>query len=83
MQYHYVIGFDSDNNRWWVEAEPEAYFPDGNIWDRDHANSRYHGFLGWFMAEDDSAEAKLDLELFRTLSYIVDTIPKPSEVLSG
>jgi hypothetical protein len=79
MQYHFVIGFDTDNNRWWVESEPEAYFPDGNIWDRDRASSREYSFLGWFQAEDDSAEAKLDLELFRTLSYIVDTFPVPQE----
>ncbi len=80
MQYHFVIGFDTDNNRWWVESEPEAYFPDGNIWDRDRASSREYSFLGWFQAEDDSAEAKLDLALFRALQSSLSSIPIPQEV---
>jgi hypothetical protein len=79
MQYHFVIGFDTDNNRWWVESEPEAYFPDGNIWDRDRASSREYSFLGWFQAEDDSAEAKLDLALFRALQSSLGSIPIPQE----
>ena len=28
MQYHYVVGYDSEKDRWWIEADPEAYFPE-------------------------------------------------------
>lgn len=80
MQFHFVVGFDTDSNRWWVESEPDAYFPDGNIWDGDRSDSREYGFFGWFMAEDDSAEAKLDLALFRALQSSLSSIPVPQEV---
>jgi hypothetical protein len=80
MQYHFVVGFDTESNGWWAEAEPESYFPDGNIWDRDRANSNEYGFLGWFMAEEGSMEERIDFALFRALQSSLRSIPIPTEV---
>ena len=33
MQYHYVVGYDSESMRWFVESDTTAYFPDGHVWD--------------------------------------------------
>jgi hypothetical protein len=76
MQFHYVVGFDSEKKRWWVEADAEAYFPDGNVWDDDAATQTGYG---WCIPEENSIEEALDLELWRTLSHLVDIIPVPQE----
>jgi len=74
MQYHYVVGFDTDKKRWWVESDPTAHFLDGNVWD---ANRAIECGYGWFVAEDGSPEEELDYTLYKTLAYIVDTFPVP------
>jgi hypothetical protein len=80
MQFHYVVGYDSEKDRWWVEADSDAYFPDGHVWD-DVAGSE-NGY-GWIVPEDDSLADVVDKELWRTLSYLVDTFPKPEEIANG
>ena len=77
MQYHYVIGFDSENNRWWVEADPTAYFPDGNIW-----SAEAEGVVGygWIWPEEGSDAERIDYECFRVLeSCIPGILPTPSK----
>lgn len=80
MQYHFVVGFDTDSNRWWVEGDPTSYFPDGSIWDGDRVNWGDYGFHGWFIPEEDSAEEKIDIALYRALESAMDSIPVPTEV---
>ena len=76
MQYHYVVGYDTETGKWFVESDTTAYFPDGNIWD----DKRYKSdFWGWFISEDGSDEESLDSDLFKTLHYLVDTWPTPKE----
>ena len=75
MQYHYVVGYDSESMRWWIESDTTAYFPDGNVWDD---NQYKESFYGWKVPEEGSSEEALDVDLFRTLGYIVDTFPIPS-----
>jgi len=79
MQYHYVIGYDTELKKWFVEGDPD-FFPDGSIYSREYASDPAHGYLGWLVPEEGSPEEALDLDLFRTLQYIVDTIPIPQEV---
>jgi hypothetical protein len=71
MQFHYVIGYDSDKDRWWLEADPEAYFPDGNVWDEENEN--------WFLPEEGSDEESLDAKAWRVLKYLTVTWPSPKE----
>ena len=74
MQFHYVVGYDTENKRWFVESDPDAYFPDGYVFDPDAANKTGYG---WMIPEEGSPEEALDYELLRTLGYIVDTFPTP------
>ena len=77
MQFHYVVGYDSESMRWFIESDTTAYFPDGHVWDEQQA--REH-FYGWRVPEEGSADEALDDTLVRTLGYIVDTFPVPEEV---
>ena len=77
MQYHYVVFYDSEKKGWGMEFDPEAYFPDGHVWDDKRADE--HGY-GWFYPYDDTPiEAELDQTLAATLYSIVDTFPIPKE----
>ena len=76
MQYHYVIGYDTEKSRWFVEFDTYAYFHDGNVWsDKQFDETSY----GWMVPDDDSDEAALDQELLNTLYSLVDVIPIPKE----
>lgn len=77
MQYHFVVGYDSDNKRWWIEGDPDAYFPDGSIWDDKQCNETGYG---WICPDEDSPEAALDMELWQVLQSLVSTFPTPQEV---
>ena len=74
MQFHYVVGYDTNTKQWFLEHETDAYFPDGNVWSED--NIQRFGF-GWSYPEEDTLEASLDQTLRNTLHSIVDTIPAP------
>ncbi len=82
-QYHYVIGYDDEENNWFLELDREAYFPDGNMFDIAKSESEEWEYSGWFEPEDDHPKAEIDRQLFRTLQYIVDTLPKPEGVKRG
>ena len=82
MQFHYVVGFDTDMQKWFVEFDTFAYFPDGNVYDYD-SSSPETGY-GWFAPGDDTpVEAALDESLVRLLGYIVDTWPAPGVVANA
>lgn len=53
MQYHYIVMFDDETKEWDIIGEPDAYLPDGNVY--DPSDEEY----GWFMPseydEDDRA----------------------------
>jgi hypothetical protein len=74
MQYHYVIGYDTEAKRWFLESDTTAYFSDGNLWDEDQYRKE---FWGW-RVPDDSEDA-LDIDLLNTLHSLVDIIPIPKE----
>ena len=74
MQYHYVIGYDSEKDRWWVEFDPEAYFPDGSVWDDKLADEQGYG---WFMPEDGTFENALDMKCMNMLNSLVPIWPSP------
>ena len=76
MQFHYVVGYDTNTKRWFLEYGTDAYFPDGNVCSLE--NLKNTGY-GWFMPDDDTTEAFLDQTLLNTLEYIVQTIPVPQE----
>ena len=78
MQFHYVVFYDTDTQKWGVESDTYAYFADGNIFDDNSATQTGYG---WFAAGDDTPmEAALDESLVRLLGYIVDTWPAPGVV---
>jgi hypothetical protein len=71
MQYHYVVGYDTELKKWFVDSEVDNYFRDGNVWDSEQS---------WFVPEENSSEEAFDYNLINTLGYIVDTFPIPQEV---
>jgi hypothetical protein len=78
-QFHYVVFYDTDTQKWGVELDIYACFPDGNIFDADAAMQTGYG---WFAPAqvDTPLEAALDESLVRLLGYIVDTWPAPGVV---
>lgn len=83
MQYHYVVVYDTDTDKWTVESEWETYFPDGSIYNTEMIeNGGFPNgvYPGWFMPEEGSDQEALDAELWRTLYYIAPTWPTPSQV---
>jgi hypothetical protein len=76
MQYHYVIGYDTETRKWFLESDTTAYFSDGNLWDDEQYRQN---FYGWRVPEDGSDDEALDYDLLNTLYSIVDTFPIPKE----
>ena len=74
MQYHYVVFYDTDKKKWFVESDTTAYFSDGNLWDEEQYRQN---FYGWRVPEED--DEALDFDLLNTLYSIVDIIPIPKE----
>lgn len=78
MQFHYVVFYDTDTQKWGVESDIYAYFPDGNIYDDGSAAQTGYG---WFSPSSETPlEEALDEQLIRTLVYLVDTWPAPGVV---
>ena len=75
-QFHYVVGYDSELNKWFVESDTTAYFSDGNVWDEQQYKE---SFWGWCVPQEGSHEETLDYHLLNTLQYIVDTFPTPAQ----
>ena len=75
MQYHYVVGYDTDRKRWFLESDTTAYFSDGNLWDDEQYRQN---FYGWRLPEI-GPEDGLDEQLLNTLYSLVDTFPIPKE----
>ncbi len=81
-QFHYVVFYDTNTQKWGVEFDTDAYFPDGNIYDDPAATETGYG---WFAPAqvDTPLEAALDESLVRLLGYIVDTWPAPGVVANA
>ena len=75
-EFHYTVIYDDKVKAWFVESDDSAYYPDGNVYDRN-------AFPGWFVPEEGSPEGELDITLISTLQSIVSTFPIPEEVVSG
>lgn len=73
MQFHYVVGYDTDMKHWFVELDTAAYFYDGHVWSPEDTP------YGWRFPEEGSNDEALDHDLLNTLSYIIDTFPIPKE----
>ena len=76
MQYHYVVGYDTETKKWFMELDTNAYFPHGNVYD---VQQFIEGGWGWY-GPDGPEQEYLDQHLLNTLYYLVDTIPTPEEV---
>ena len=79
MQYHYVVGYDTDMNKWFVELDTTAYFQEGNVWSNDELEETNYVHYGFFAPRFGTPEYVLDEHLLNTLQYIVDTFPTPQE----
>ena len=75
MQFHYVIGYDTQTQKWFLESDTTAYFSDGNLWDEEQYRKE---FFGWRLPEV-GPEDGLDESLLNTLYSLVDVIPIPKE----
>lgn len=76
-QYHYVVGYDDETDKWFVEHDTTAYFPDGNMFDPAKAQSDEWGYYGWFMPEDDHPEVAIDEKCMNMLNALVTIWPSP------
>jgi hypothetical protein len=76
MIYHYVVGYNTKTNKWFVEYDTGAYFPEGHVWDDDQYDRES---WGWGVPMPGTPEDKMDHELSKTLEYIVDTWPTPKD----
>ncbi len=76
MQFHYVVGYDTNTKQWFLEHDTDAYFPDGNVYSLENLENT--GYW-WLYPEEDTLEASLDETLRNTLHSILDTIPVPQE----
>ena len=74
MQYHYVVGYDSENDRWFVESDTTAYFSDGHVWDDEQYKE---SFYGWSVPEQGSFEDELDMKCLNMLHSLVPIWPSP------
>jgi len=74
MQYHYVVGYDSELDKWFVESDTTAYFQDGNIWDDDKYREQ---FYGWSVPDEGSDEEALDNKCLNMLQSLVPIWPSP------
>ena len=79
MQFHYVVGYDTELNKWFVESDTTAYFSEGNVWDDGRFEKREWGFSGWRIPDEGSDDEALDHDLLNTLESLVDVIPIPKE----
>ena len=43
MQYHYVVGYDTQTQKWFLESDTTAYFSDGNLWDEEQYRKEFLG----------------------------------------
>ena len=78
-QFHYVVGYDSDEDKWFVEGDPYAYFADGNVFYMDRADSKEWGWNGWYTPDEGSHEEDIDEKCSRMLDYLVPIWPSPHE----
>ncbi len=74
MQYHYVVGYDSELDKWFVEFDTTAYFQDGNVWDDDKYREQ---FYGWSVPDEGSDEEALDNKCLNMLQSLVPIWPSP------
>ena len=74
MQYHYVVGYDSESMRWFVESDTTAYFSDGNVWDNKAADETGYG---WSVPDEGSFEEALDQKCWNMLNSLVPIWPSP------
>ena len=76
MQFHYVVGYDTQTQKWFLESNTTAYFSDGNLWDEEQYRQN---FYGWRVPDEGSDDEALDQDLLNTLYSLVDIIPIPKE----
>ena len=76
MQYHYVVGYDTEMKSWFIESDTTAYFPDGHVWDDEAAAETGYG---WFVPWENSIEENLDSALLHVLeSCVPGILPSPA-----
>lgn len=71
MQFHYIVMYDSDTDKWSLEEDTNSIL-DGNVWSNDH---------GWFYADDNDypGSYNIDTECRNMLHWLADTWPSPKE----
>jgi hypothetical protein len=79
MQYHYVVGYDDETDKWFVEYDTAAPFPDGHIFYPKRAESAEYGWYGWDVPDSDEIEAAIDQKCLNMLGYLVPIWPSPIE----
>jgi hypothetical protein len=75
--YHYIVGYDSDKDRWFVEDDPNAYLPDGNVFYPDRAESADWGWNGWHLPDEGTMDEHIDYKCHTMLGYLVPIWPSP------
>jgi len=76
-QFHYVVGYDSDKDRWFVELDPTAYLTDGNVFYPERAESSEYGWDGWWVPDEGSRDEAIDEKCMQMLYSLVPIWPSP------
>lgn len=77
MEHHFVIGYDTDKNKWFVDFGDEGYFPEGNIYDAESETAGGYN-RGWRQPKNIQEEV-VDQKIRNVLNAVIDIIPVPKE----
>jgi len=66
MQYHFVVGYDTELKQWFVDTDIDSHFPEGSVWDDDKTAASCYADSGWIAPEDVTPQqSALDAELLQ------------------
>ena len=76
-EFHYIVGYDSEADKWFVEYDPTGYLPDGNVFYPERADSPEWGYNGWHTPDEGSREEAIDEKCLNMLVSLVPIWPSP------
>ena len=69
MQFHYVIGYDTDTRKWFIDGDQYSYLPDGNVWHNENG-----GF--WDIPNEYDGSEIIDERCWNMLNTLVTIWPE-------
>jgi len=78
MQHHFIVYFDTDDNKWHMEDSWEL-LADGNVYNPNLIQRGFPNdiYPGWFVPEEGSQDEANDHECWKVLLSTIDILPTP------